>query len=504
MARRLRRVGAMAPLRLVNRSDEGWMLWVMARVAHGDVLYRDVYDVTTPLPAWLGAAAVRVAGSELLVLRLLVAAVIATQVLTACSIARRAGMLTRGRVVLAVGLVACVSPLLVFSSLYTASAVLAALVTLRSVQWFLDRAGAAQGTTGPLVSIGAATAACFWSKPNIGLLALGAVVVTLAVAVGRTWRTGARAIGVVVGVFAALSVALSAVLAATGAWSAFVDQVFRSKGQYLDLGFSFATAVERRSEALTAVDPIDGRAILWLLVLATPVVVAVALAWACWRSRRAVDARLVGFVTFGVVGILSAVPRPGVDHLGSALPLMVTAAAGAVLSIPEPGPTLRARRGYLVAGAAVTAVAALVVIGTALDTSMDGITTDAPHFAATPVRRDLVHQAVRLRAGLRAHTDGKVFFLREDAGFLSLLTGTRNPLPYDIAERSDFGADGQRGVIRRLAAGEARWVCLPPTRMQLPQTNPLVPRAVDRWVRAHGTLTDTLPMCDLYELPARH
>jgi len=215
-----------------------------------------------------------------------------------------------GQVVLAVALVVASSPMLVFTSFYTACAVLGALVALRCLLWFLDRSVDGGRAVAPLVWVGVATAASFWSKPNIGLLALAAVVVTLAVAGGRAWRRSARAVGVVAGAFAAVGLACSMVLVATDAWSAFIDQVFRSKGQYLDVGFSYATAVERRVEALSGGDPVDTRAIVWLLILAVPVVAAAVLVWACWRARMRMDGTLVAFVAFGAVGILGTVPRP--------------------------------------------------------------------------------------------------------------------------------------------------------------------------------------------------
>jgi len=499
---------AVAPVRPVERADEGWMLWVMHRVAGGEVLYRDVYDVTTPLPAWLGAAVVRVTGAEMLTLRLLVAAVIALEVVTACSTARRTGMQWRAQVVLAVALVVCTSPMLVFTSFYTACAVLGALGALRAVLWYLDRAaiaGAANGgaTTVPLVSIGAATAAAFWSKPNIGLLALAAALVTLAVAGGRAWRATARAGTIVIVTVAAASAVGAAVLLASGAWSAFLDQVFRSKGDYLDVGFSYWTAVERRVDALGGGDPIDTRAIVWLLILATPIVVAALLAWSCWRARRRIDAALTAFVAFGVVGILGAVPRPGVDHLGSTAALMITAAVGGVLSVPEHPPSATARRRWLTASAVLSSVAVLVVIGAAFDPPEIDVTRDAPHFAAVPVASEVTDRATTLRDGLAELTDGEVFIVRKDAGFLHFLTGTRNPLPYDIAERSDFGARGERGVVERLRNGEARWVCLEPARIERTGEDPLVPHVIERWVRSHGELTAELPMCDLYQLSDR-
>jgi len=189
-----------------------------------------------------------------------------------------------------------------------------------------------------------------------------------------------------------------------------------------------------------------------------------------------------------------------VNHLGATASLMITSAAGAWLAVPERVPTRRSRRAWLCAGAALAVVGAAITVGAALEPVAIRVTRDAPHFAATPVPHSVVYRAGRLRQGLDELTDGEVFFVREDAGFLHFLTGTRDPLPYDIAERSDFGGSGERGVIHRLARGEARWVCLAPARIPHLGDDPLVPRAIQQWVRLHGVLTAQLPMCDLYDM----
>jgi hypothetical protein len=491
---------AVALIRPVDRVDEAWMLWVMERVGRGEVLYRDVYDVTTPLPAWIGGFVVRITASELLVLRGLVAAVVATQVLTACSIARHAGMQRAGRVVLAALLVACASPLVVFASFYTASAVLGALLALRALQVVLDRSHRGVDPRAPLVGLGLAVGLSFWCKPNIGLLALGAALVTLAVLHRHGWRSAARPVATVLGTFGVLSALLSLVLVASGAWSDFLDQVFASKGEYLDVGFSYSTAVDRRAGALVADGTINARAIVWLLVLAAPIVTAATIAWAVKRAGRRTDARLVAFAAFGIVGILSAVPRPGVHHLGAAMPLMLTAAAGAVLAVPEDEPTRSLRRGALAVGGILAAVACVIVAGTAFDTAASRThrVTDLAHFSGTPVSAGIVHRTDRLRAGLRTRGVDEVFFVRQDAGFLHFTTGTRNPLPFDISERSDFGASGERGVIRRIARGDAPWICLRPARLRHGTDDALVPRAVERWVAHHTELVAREPMCELY------
>ena len=98
---------------------------------------------------------------------------------------------------------------------------------------------------------------------------------------------------------------------------------------------------------------------------------------------------------------------------------------------------------------------------------------------------------------MRDNTDGKVFIVREDAGFWYLTTGTRNPLPFDIPEVSDFGADGEAGVIRRLERGEATWVCVKPVKEHA--NGELEPRRIRRWVRAHFEFVETIRQCDMYK-----
>src|SRR5205085_743435 len=55
--------------RPVEHTDEAWFLFVAHRLARGDVLYNDVYSVTTPLSHWIAALAVRVTGTQVAVIR---------------------------------------------------------------------------------------------------------------------------------------------------------------------------------------------------------------------------------------------------------------------------------------------------------------------------------------------------------------------------------------------------------------------------------------------------
>jgi hypothetical protein len=95
-----------------------------------------------------------------------------------------------------------------------------------------------------------------------------------------------------------------------------------------------------------------------------------------------------------------------------------------------------------------------------------------------------------------------VFIAREDAGFLYFATGAHDPLPYDMVERSDFGGGGERTVIHELARRRVQYVCLHRPRPARAATSPLVPHALERWVRTHYMFVGRYPACDLYRATA--
>jgi len=493
--------------RPVNRTDESWMLWLIDRLAHGDVLYRDAYDVSTPVPAWLGAGLVSIAGAQLMVLRGLVAASFALQAVLGLVIVRRCGLRTAGSVVFVLGLIAFGSPLVAYSSSYSSLASLGAVSALLAVLVWCDHRRDERPAAAALVGAGAACGFAFWCKPNVGVLAAGAVVVFV-VAVGLRERRRIRrdlAWSVVGGL--AVSLPVIVVLAATGAWSAFVDQVFLSKRQYVDVGFSYPHALQDRVQRLfqgAHGAHTDLRSVVQLAIMATPVIVIAVLVWACVRNHRNSDLRYVALVAFACAGLASVFPRPGVNHFVDVMPLTFTATVGVWALAPRRHTvTSRARWTVFATVALVAIVGATVVAGDSVEAyASDRAAHDFPHFVALPIRRQLRVRMDRLRSGIWSNTDGRVFIAREDAGFLYFQTGTRNPLPYDMVERSDFGGGGERTVIRALVRERVRYVCLHPPRSRRKMDSPLVPATLEQWVRTHYTFVSRYPSCDLYRAVA--
>lgn len=490
--------------RPVNREDESWMLWLLHRVAQGDVVYRDAYNVSTPLPAWIGGFAVWMVGPQLAVLRALVAASFALQVVVGLSVARRCGLRWPGCALLAVAMTAFGSPLVAFTSWYSSLATLGALVALRCVLWWYDRRRAGESEVGPLIGTGIACGFAFWCKPNVGGLMLGATAVSILAIAIYDRRALLRALILSGAGFAGFSATVGVAIVATGAWGPFVDQVFVSKRQYLDIGFTYLWALSERIDRVSDNSNTDLRGIVQLGVMATPLLVAAVLVWGCWRHHKTADPRYIVLVAFVCAGLVGVFPRPGVNHFVNTMPLTLTGVVG-VWALTPRHERVPARARWLGAAAVCGAVflGAAVVAGDSVQAYGNAQAThDLAHFRVTPVRKQLVPRMARLRDGLATHTDGAVFIAREDAGFLYFVTGTRDPLPYDMVERSDLGVRGERGVIARIQRGDVEWVCLHPQRQGAKARSPLLPHTLDRWVRSHLEFVEQLPACELYRATA--
>ena len=125
---------------------------------------------------------------------------------------------------------------------------------------------------------------------------------------------------------------------------------------------------------------------------------------------------------------------------------------------------------------------------------------EPPHFAATVTGNPpWTRQRGELEA-LRGSTRGDVFIVRSDASYFYLAGDLENPTPYDFAVRSDFGVNGERGVVKAIARGHPRWVCIHRKRREghKPDVRPLV---IERAVQTQLRLVARSRVCDLYRAP---
>ena len=488
--------------------DETWLWWVTHRVLSGDVLYRDVYCVTTPLSVWATSAAGALFGSQLVVVRAVVTAAFVAQVVLATSIVKRCGVARQGQILLVLALFVAGSPLVVNNALYTTLAILFAMVALfAAVMWHSGRDDA-RSRRPQLLLLGVAGAACglsFGSKPNVGLLALAATLAAVALSPGSdVGRARARNLGVVAsGCVIASSLTLVPVLV-TGSWSSFVDQVFGGKRDYIAVGFSYGDALQRRSDALFGSGPhIDLLARWKIVLLLLPVACIAAAGFALWRARGAARWRALGFVAFLGVAVAAVYPRPGTNNFADTMPLALTATIAAVSASR---PVRRAPRVAASYALSLTMVVTLVGLSAVSLHAIDGYSnagltrSSAAPFTGVAIPPKILTVAKQMGTELRTRTRGHVFIVRQDAAVLYFTTGLRDPLPYDYPQVSDFGGAGERGVIRRLASGAAQWVCLQNSPTPVLASANIEPRMIERWVRRHYQFVRRLPVCDLYTI----
>src|SRR5262249_18104277 len=143
-------------------------------------LYRDVYYVSTPLAAWLGAAASAAFGATIQTLRALSVGIFVTSAALVWWSAKRVQLGVVGRLLMLVALVVYASPVAHFASIYSALAVLCSLVAFAGCLVWLDTPPVADDARRrALCVVGVAVGLSIASKPNTGILTLGAIIVTI-------------------------------------------------------------------------------------------------------------------------------------------------------------------------------------------------------------------------------------------------------------------------------------------------------------------------------------
>src|SRR5262249_35772287 len=164
----------------IGTADDSWSLYVFHRVAGGNVLYRDVFYGATPLSVWIGAAATKLLGTQLYVLKALADACSVATALLAARIARQLGVGRVGQVLVAAASLAYLD--FPSSNLYTPLAYALQLTSMTALLTWRRRAasGGAGATAASLFCAGLAAGPSVASKQNVGLLAVGALVVSVA------------------------------------------------------------------------------------------------------------------------------------------------------------------------------------------------------------------------------------------------------------------------------------------------------------------------------------
>jgi hypothetical protein len=478
--------------------DGTWMLQVIARVHDGDVLYRDVFCGVPPLAVCIGQAAAGVFGVELFALRVVLVVVVALSYLVAADLlARLVGSrrydLALAPMVLTLGLPANVPLYQPLANLLLLAAVDAAVV------WAGRLENGRRGGVRWLLAAGAAAGLSFSAKQTVGILALGAVVGIGSFAPVRrrgegapviraaTWLAPTLAFGVAAG-------AVFVPLVQSGGWEKFVEYGFLNKGTYLRV--ARVPYLEELATYLLSLRPgpsFDAlAAVKGLPVLLLPL--ALLSMGPAWRIRRHRPVVAVTVALLGAAEAATLFPRADIDHVIPAVPgFLVTILFGWHALVERPAVTRLwplARRWARAAGIACVAVvlagaAARLGASTAALVSSSRTWSSLPHLRHVLIPRARETELTAHAAALKSVAPGgSLFLLVPNAGLYYLVSGLKNPTPFDYPLGTAFGRTGEADLEVDLATLRLRQLCMSrvegsmaPERLQQAVFARLAPRA---------------------------
>jgi hypothetical protein len=476
-----------------GRADESWFLRVVDRVLAGEVLYRDVFLGVTPLSVFLVAPLAALFGTEVLVVKAAVALCVAATAVIGAGICRQLGAGWRPAAAFAASVFVYVMPGLTrLGSPYSGLALALLLACLAcTLRWLRDE-GAAVGWRA-LAAAGAAAGLCFTAKQNVGVYAMAALVVAVfAASRGAGPREVLRRLALVAGAFAGAVLLVIAPVAASGGLEALVDYGFTGKGAYLRAGrIPYGAGMGELLSVLA--DPprrLSSRFIFQhqfaLPFVAFPVMLA---AW--WRVEPQLRLRSAVLLLFAGAGFLGVFPRASESHLSLGNPLLLLGLVHGWGQLRGPA----ARLSGMCAAAWVGLLLA-VTLAMPLRAVASGrlVVSRLPHFRGVMVGPGLAPRSLsRARELKLAATDGEIFLLSAEAGFYYLVTGLKNPTPYDYPMVTTFGTAGEARVEAMLRGGRIRTACVDPA------TPPLLrSERVENAVRTHLRFTRQTRLCSLY------
>lgn len=492
-------VGASLAVRGVGTSDESWFLYVVHRIVGGESLYADVRYGLLPLAVEFTALPVRLLGTEIVVLKAVVAAAVACSagvgVLSLRTLGRSAGV----RRSFVLGVIALGMPGL--SNSYNPLAIALVIATFyAALRWLEDGGWLLASLAGSMAGL------AFAVKFTVGgaALAAAALVFFSASHQGRGHRV--RLVSVVAcGVSFVLVVLLIVVLTVDGGtYSPMLDEMLDKREFAASaplIGFRGFVAQVRSLVAGRAV--LDATAnLMAYAVMLSPIVAIVANIVGSRSSRRTKSERQVlmpaGFFLIPVAAMVA--PKPDPSHVTYVVPLCL------LLLFCIWQPPMRATRPWSRPGLVPAALGLLllaVVAAPFIEIIDSSVVVSQKHFRGAiedeAEWERLSRQAGIIDARLPVKPRDEAFLVSPRAGFLYLMMDRANPTPFDYPLATQLASRGVAEVGSAIEQGEIHHVCLaswwPPG---------LRPVQLEDLVRTRMQLVDRLPGCTLYaNVPAR-
>jgi hypothetical protein len=487
--------------------SEACYLQTVTRVLAGETLYRDVWFGTSPLPVYLTVALASVFGAEALLVKAIMAACLTLTTLLSYRVARQLGM---GRV-LALALAGAIAiyttswlpgPGLPYTPLayICLTAAFSAILSWResALRQTLERS---RGLARHLMIAGVSAGLSFSCKQNIGIYALVGLWIALIACQRETGLDRARLLKSLLLLSSAFAVVVGLVLLPvllSGGLPRFIDYTFASKSEYLRFGQIpyRAQLDELMRMARDRASRQDPSALYYQLAFLLPFPAIAALLWVWFRggaAKRGPATIVLGFAASAFAGVF---PRVDLSHMIASVPALLLSLAWACRQLLPRA----SRRWALVVGLALLLGLGTGARSTYLLNPLRRIrsgamqVSDLPHFRGCLMWTDFI-ESVRANAKeLTESTAGESVFILDNSGpVYYLVTGIKNPTPYDDPQAHAFGVNGQAEVIAAIEQGRISYVCMNPLGADI-----LAPVRLEDYVQTRMERVRDLGFCTLY------
>jgi hypothetical protein len=490
----------------VNFGDESWFLQVISRVLSGDVLYRDVFVGVTPLSVYVTALVAAVLGTEILVVKGIVALCFAFTVILSWQIARQLTRCSARHWLITAALLVYAAPYphAVYSPL---AGVFFLAAFSAAVCWVnLAVGGTLHGTWRSAIYpiVGGLTAGlCFVTKQNIGVYALVAFLMSMtASGAGSTLmrRELFRSASITALGFALVCIVSLLPISFGGATNSFIDYGFLNKLTYLQkagVGVSYLNQLAILPGFLYPPSWTGFRQFYSLAHFVLPLFVLGGLLIAGSKSNKGRGLTLT-VLFFVAAAVLGAFPRVDVAHFVYATPELFVGIAYLWHRV-KPVLSWRWTVGIpmivilWIAFGLVQQISKIASVGTSADDF-----SKLPHFRAALIPADQSRVIeVHARALVEETSNsGPSFLLFPEAGFYYLITGLKNPTAFDYPFVTAFGLNGEEKTAAAIAQRKIRSVCL---RSFDGFWSSLKPALLQDYVEKHLRPGKDIGLCTLYQ-----
>ena len=473
----------------IDMWDECWFLQVVHRVTSGDVLYRDVFFGATPLPVYLTALFTSLFGSEVLVLKTVMALIYISIVFVSGRILCQVSSTKGFPIFFAVALLA-LSPPWMNGVPYSPLANLFFLVCFSAaLSWMgneirTDKAVSGRSivrrSTIALAIGGIAAGLSFASKQNIGFYAL--IALLFAVIIGlwgkrKIWGKLLVAIAVVLVSFCLMSAVSLLPVGLSGGWVKFLDYGFMNRPTYLQFaGISYFEGIKILKYLVSSTNSIEGLIILftYTLFLWPFLVLAALLITLTWKpGEKRLTAVMAIFVAIGFLGVF---PRADLPHLAYAVPelLICLIYCWRRLKPSQVNWWVKAIQGVVVLWIGIGMIL-MFTLSIAKIKSPRYVVSTLPHFRNVLIEDRLINEIKISASALSeaARRGEQPFLISPRAGLFYLVSGTKNPTPFDYPLVTAFGRNGEADVISGIARGSLSSIWVDPQISAMPGLRPI-------------------------------